>query len=542
MATIPADTPALEVEAAAQPSGFRRPLRLVAAGLVLGTAFEYLFYGRPLGVSFAVWTWLCLASLIGLGWQEGVKPSAPSLGLGAAVAVLSVLPAFRSEPLTVFLDVILTLCGLALLVRTYRSKDLMAFGFADFGLGLVIPPLEAWFRPWRVLSETQARLLRPPQSQSTLAGIGRGLLLAFPILIVFLVLLSSADLVFGDYVKRALDWLDLARFFEYMGRLTVLILSGLFTLGALVAALRRAEERRLIGLDKPLLAPFIGFTEAAVVLAAVDLLFAAFVAVQFRYLFGGQANITAAGFTYADYARRGFAELVFLAVLTLGLILALGAWTRRDRARQRAGFGGLSALLVGLTGVILASAFTRLLLYEEAYGFSRLRTYTHVAILWMGVLFLAFLALLLADRLRGFAVACAAGALGFCLTLNLLNVDAFIVEQNFANPSRAGELDAAYLSTLSTDSVVPLAERFQTFPVEARDSLLPALACDLAVLEDRAATAGWPSYRFSEAQALRSLRPLAQALAAYPASRVENSPFWTVQVGDQTQSCSWPDL
>ncbi len=261
MATIPADTPALEVEATAQPSGFRRPLRLAAAGLVLGTAFEYLFYGRPLGVSFAIWTWLCLAALIGLGWQEGVKPSAPSLGLGAAVAVLSVLPAFRSEPLTVFLDVILTLCGLALLVRTYRSKDLMAFGFADFGLGLVIPPLEAWFRPWRVLSETQARLLRQRQSQSTLAGVGRGLLLAFPILIVFLVLLSSADLVFGDYVKRALDWLDLARFFEYMGRLTVLILSGLFTLGALVAALRRAESRRLVGLDQPLLSPFIGFTE-----------------------------------------------------------------------------------------------------------------------------------------------------------------------------------------------------------------------------------------------------------------------------------------
>ncbi len=233
---------------------------------------------------------------------------------------------------------------------------------------------------------------------------------------------------------------------------------------------------------------------------------------------------------------------MFLAVLTLGLILALGAWARRDRARQRAGFGGLSALLVGLTGIILASAFTRLLLYEEAYGFSRLRTYTHVAILWMGLLFLAFLALLLTDRLRGFAVACAAGALGFCLSLNLLNVDAFIVEQNFANPSRAGELDAGYLSTLSTDSVAPLVERFQTFPAEARDSLLPALACDLAVLEDRAATAGWPSYRFSEAQALKMLRPLAPALAAYPVTRLENSQFWTVQVGDQTQSCSWPDL
>ncbi len=148
----------------------------------------------------------------------------------------------------------------------------------------------------------------------------------------FLVLLSSADLVFGDYVKQALAWLDLTRFFDYLGRLTVILLVGLFSLGALVVALRRSDGYRLIGQDKPLLAPFLGFTEAAVVLAAVDVLFALFVAVQLRYFFGGEANITAAGYTYATYARRGFAELVFLALLTLGMILALG---RLDAARVR---------------------------------------------------------------------------------------------------------------------------------------------------------------------------------------------------------------
>jgi Domain of unknown function (DUF4153) len=538
MATATATPASLDPTDSVQPSGFRRPLALAAGGLILGTAFEYLFYGRPLGISFAVWTWLCLAALLVLGWREGVRPSAASLGLTAVVAALSVLPAFRSEPLSVFLDVVLVLCGLALLVRTYRTRDLFSFGFADFGLGLVIPPVEAWFRPWGVLSATQARLLREPQSQSTLAGVGRGVLLAFPILVVFLVLLSSADLVFGDYVRRALDWLDLARFFEYLGRLTVLILSGLFTLGALVLALRKSDGRRLVGRETPLVRPFLGFTESVVVLGAVEALFAVFVAVQFRYLFGGQSNITAAGYTYADYARRGFAELVFLAVLTLGLILALGAWARRDQPGQRAWFGGLSGLLVALTGVILASAFMRLLLYEEAYGFSRLRTYTHVAILWMGLMFLAFLGLLLANRLRAFAVACAIGAFGFGLTLNLLNVDAFIVQQNFANTTRAGELDAAYLSTLSVDSVPPLVERLATYPQDSQAILVPALACDLAILRDRSATQGWPSYRFNQARALAALEPLAPALAAYPVAQTEGTTIWTVQVGDENRMCT----
>ncbi|MGA9191852.1 MAG: DUF4173 domain-containing protein [Anaerolineales bacterium] len=523
----------------AQPkgSGFHQPVALAAAGLVLGVAFEVLFFKRPLGVSFAVWVGLCLVALFFLGRREGVSPAPVAWALAGVVLLLSILPVFRAEPLTVFLDVVLALAGLALLVRVYQQGDLLSFGFFDFGLGLVLPPVEAWFRPWSVLSETQAQVFQGRQTQSALAGVGRGLLLAFPIVVAFLVLLSSADLIFGDYVRQTLAWLDLARFFDYLGRLTVILLIGVFSLGALVVALRRSDGYRLIGEDKPLLPPFLGFTEAAVVLGAVDLLFGLFVVVQLRYFFGGEANITAAGYTYAEYARRGFAELVFLALLTLGMILALGAWTRRERRSHVQSFNGLSGLLVLLTGVILTSAFMRLLLYEEAYGFSRLRTYTHVAILWMGVLFLAFLGLLLAGRLRAFAVACAVGAIGFCLTLNLLNVDAFIVRQNFANPSRAGELDAGYLATLSADAVPALVSRLDQLPPDARDDLLPGMACGLQALRDRQQRVGWPSYRWVQAEALTRLESVSGDLASYPLEEIEGTTAFTVTVGEESEYC-----
>jgi hypothetical protein len=525
-------------ETAAEASGFGKPVWLAGGALILGLAFEVLFYGRPLGISFPIWTWLCLGALIAFGIMEGIGPSPLTIGLSALTALLAILPVFRTEPLTVFLDVVFVLAGLALIVRDYRHGDLLSYGFLDFGLGLIIPPLEAWLRPWRVLSEARSRLFRERGSQSTLASVGRGLLLAFPILVVFLVLLSSADLVFGDYVSKALSWLDLSRFFDYLGRLTVILFVGLFCLGAFVAALHLGEKRNLIGAETPMLAPFLGFTEATVVLAAVDLLFALFVIVQFRYLFGGQANISAAGYTYSDYARRGFAELVFLALLTLGMILALAAWTRRSTTRQTSTFNVLSGLLVLLTGVILASAFTRLLLYEEAYGFSRLRTYTHVAIIWMGVLFLAFLGLLLAGRLRAFAVACAAGAIGFCLTLNLLNVDAFIVRQNFANPSRAGELDAAYLATLSADAVPALVARLDQIPTDSNDDLLPSLACDLHMLRDRESTTAWPSYRWAYASALDRLETIAPSLAGYDVQHGHGSRVWTVTLDEGNYYCT----
>src|SRR6185295_6990389 len=76
----------------------------------------------------------------------------------------------------------------------------------------------------------------------------------------------------------------------------------------------------------------LGLTEVATALGALVLLFAAFVAVQLRYFFGGDALVQAtAGMRYADYARRGFFELVTVSVLVLPVLLSANALLRRDK-------------------------------------------------------------------------------------------------------------------------------------------------------------------------------------------------------------------
>jgi hypothetical protein len=86
-------------------------------------------------------------------------------------------------------------------------------------------------------------------------------------------------------------------------------------------AATQSKDEKLVGEEKPVLPPFLGFTEAAIVLGSVAVLFAAFVYIQFQYFFGGQANIHIDGYTYSEYARRGFGELITVAVFSLLLIL-----------------------------------------------------------------------------------------------------------------------------------------------------------------------------------------------------------------------------
>ncbi len=201
-------------------------------------------------------------------------------------------------------------------------------------------------------------------------------------------------------------------------------------------------------------APFfsLGFTETIMVLGSVCLVFVAFVAIQFVYLFGGVRNI--ANFSYAEYARRGFAELIIVAVLTLGLALLLNVVAIRRTRRQTNIFRSLSTGLILLTAVILVSAFQRLRLYELTYGFTSLRLFIYVFIVWLGVLFAGFTLSLywMPAPINVFPLTALIAVFGFVATLDILNPDAFVAWQNL----NRGDIDPIYLSTLSEEAVPAL--------------------------------------------------------------------------------------
>ena len=497
-------------------SGVRMPVALTLMALGLGLVVEVLFYGHPPGISFFLWAALCVGAVLIAARIEAVRVAGSAWLVMIPILFFAGAVFFRQEPLTVFLSVLLTIFLLALLVRLFRFGRLGRFGWVDMAVAFFWVPLEAWIRPWPIAAESWSRTVREKGSRKVGFSILRGVLLALPVLAVFLALLSAADLVFGDYVEQALAWIDLASLADWTARAFVVVASALFLLGAVVAALRDPGDRRLIGEDPPLVRPFLGFTETAIVLSLVVVVFLSFVAVQFAYLFGGESNINAAGYTYADYARRGFGELVAVAFLALGMIYVLAMVTRLESPRKRTAFFGLCAAIVLLVGVMLLSAYQRLILYEQAYGFSRLRTHTHAAIIWLAVAFVVFLVLLGLGRLRQLAPAALALTAAFTMTLVLLNVDAFIVDRNALRYAESGDLDTVYLSSLSNDAVPQLVHLArQANGVEQQD-LLADLACRRRGLRRAQDRLDWPSAHDSRNRALAALATIEAELAHLP--------------------------
>jgi len=157
------------------------------------------------------------------------------------------------------------------------------------------------------------------------------------------------------------------------------------------------------------------------------------VAVQAAALFGGDAFVRrTAGLTYAEYARSGFALLLAVAALTLGVVAAAARWARADR--------WLLGALCLLTVVILASAWHRLDLYTEAYGATRAREFAVWCIVWLAGLFALVLALRGGARLPR-AVVTWSAVLG--MAFGLSNPEARVA---------AGATDPTYRTTLGDDA------------------------------------------------------------------------------------------
>jgi hypothetical protein len=157
------------------------------------------------------------------------------------------------------------------------------------------------------------------------------------------------------------------------------------------------------------------------------------------------------GLTYAEYARSGFAQLIAAAALTLAVIAAAARYAQDSRLLRV-----LLGALCALTLVVLASAFTRLHLYESAYGFTRLRLAADAAILWLAGLF-AFVLIAGATRRtawlpRGVVALSATGMLAFAIS----NPDGRIADRNVDRYERTGRIDMSVLTNLSPDAAPAL--------------------------------------------------------------------------------------
>ena len=232
----------------------------------------------------------------------------------------------------------------------------------------------------------------------------------------------------------------------------------------------------------------LGTVEVGVILGLMNLLFLSFVLVQLRYLFGGMDLVQSTpDFKLADYARRGFGELVTVSALVLPILLA-SHWARcaKESRRPNETFRILAGVQIGLLFVIMASAVQRLVLLTGnlGYGLTTIRLYPLIFMSWLAIVFAWFGVTVLRGHRNYFAWGALWSAFLVLGATHGLNPDAFIVKTNLALMRRT-VVRRKLQFNLSGDAL-PLMDSFRCLTVKISEPLSAGLPHDIAKELERA--------------------------------------------------------
>lgn len=436
--------------------------------------------GKDRGLLFLAWALGVL--LVSLLWGPGLPGLGVTLWVAAFYAVLfwyRGTAGFRTrENVLLFLAV----AALALTFSIWSNLWLRGWNLL-FLCGLMAVQLFQWSgqgrRPWYLptmvpervglalwglfgalpASASAARSLRGGKRTWTVL---LGLALAVPLVALSGLLLLQADSYFALVVR------DLTRtlgrlFGSAAARLALGVLAAPFLFG-LLYTLRRGKGREEPG---PLVLPGLDPVAPAVALGMLDLLYAFFLAVQSAALFGGPAYLErVAGLSYAEYARSGFFQLVFVAALNLTLVLTVFQVSRREGRGWRAA-QLLSTAMIAMSCVMLVSAAYRMTLYVQVYGLSFKRFLTYWGMAVLAILFGAAAWKLWRREFSFFKVLLTVEIAAW-LILNACNVDLLVAKYNVAlwRRQESAVLDLDYLAwDLSYDALGALRDLPEDAPL-----------------------------------------------------------------------------
>lgn len=473
---------------------------MTGVAILLGFLFDYLFFEKSFGISVLIFEAVFIGFTLWFSarFHYAFRPTLWLLGLTLFFAAMT---AVHANLFLTFLNIVATLGLLLLATQEFLKKPIINFRIPDYITTIVTTP----FKIFRRFLQTLFFISKPSQKSSTavLKRITIGIIMALPFLLFFGALFASADLGFKNLVDSIFTF-NISD--EFVGHVILVIGIFVFSLGLFAYLFNIPPEINSSEIpedhksEKEVIDRNI---EVRVFLWLIAALFGIFLIFQIAYLFGGAINISHGNLTYAEYARKGFWELLTVGLFTLLILLIMDKYTKRSTSRLT-WFTLPSLVLIVEIFIIIISAFKRLMLYQVAYGLTTLRLYVAGFIIFLGIIFIVLAIKLWREKQeRFFAFASLLAIITFLIVVNILNPDAFIAQKNIDRFNQTGKIDAHYLGTMSVDAVPKMLNVYDRLKDEDKAILKQLISVKKSDLDKQ--TADWQSYNMSRHKALTEI-------------------------------------
>jgi len=465
------------------------------AGSILGIVFTYLFCWKEVGISHLIFYFIVtvITALLPLITNNIYNDSSEKssltdekrkvpinltymlmfFGLALSGAFL-----YRLEQWILVPAFLLLLVFYAVVVSaTYNKGVVKGFGFTSF-FSLPFHLIINWFAEIsNFFKNLNFDFIKNKRFKSVAGRVVIGLLVAIPFIILFTILLSSADKAFADFVQDFLKntfgniFADFSTAMSTLSKIVIAIILSIYSMIYYYGVASRDSyfARQMANKEKEeLKSPKRSWDaiSVSVFLFALNIVFVIFLIFQIKYLFGGEQNIigSEASLNYADYARRGFGELSVVSFLVFLITMVLSVKTQIITTAHKLLFKINSVVLVLSTMLIGYSAFMRLGLLQEAYGFTGLRMFGLITEIFISIMLLIVIISLFIKRTsRLLNLSFSIALILYCATFILLPMDRVVAELNYQRFKETQQIDVFYLFKRN-DEVIPVLVRLAQDP------------------------------------------------------------------------------
>ncbi|WMJ22401.1 DUF4173 domain-containing protein [Paludicola sp. MB14-C6] len=284
-----------------------------------------------------------------------------------------------------------------------------------------------------------------------------GLIIALPITLVIGGLLLAADSLFENMMSFALKDIS-SSVVTFIMQVILGIPVALYLFGLLFSNARKKHQQYIPDESKAKVTKSMRVVPSTILYTAVTpicVLYALFFIAQAGYFLSAFQSYLPEGFSYAEYARRGFFELCVVAILNLFILILLNGLCKWKTEKKPNGLKAYTIILSVFTLMLITTALSKMILYINAYGFTLLRVYTSWFMILLGVIFIIILLKAVFDKINVVKQSVIAFLILFTI-LSFSNIDGLIAKYNveWFETGKIEEMDISMLYQLS-DSAVP---------------------------------------------------------------------------------------
>lgn len=280
--------------------------------------------------------------------------------------------------------------------------------------------------------------------------LGKALLIAVPVILIVIILLSSADSVFGNLFHNIPNYIS--RIFEseqlvnIILRVIWIIVVFLYISGFILVFTTSNEDK--VDLKDENREQKVSTFTLNTILISLNIIYLIFSIIQFKYLFinaGKEIN-----FDYATYARSGFFQLMFVSFINF-IVLKASKLKQEEKLNTI-----LKIILVIFTILIIISAAFRMHLYEKEYGYTYLRLFVYFILITESLVLLPILMKYIGKDIDVFKTSLKI-IVAMYVILNFVNIDSIIAKNNinkYLEDPENNKLDVSYITAFTgTDAI-----------------------------------------------------------------------------------------